>query len=232
MTKKNLQKLRKLADAVKRHEEAIEQNFTPRTVAVIKMRVGAEGGEPLMAKDVAKALKVSESWVNKAQKQITDFCAELDRGAKATRRTRLPKTEPVVPQPSKQLLFKGEINLKEGKVTVIADAGAEQTEAFRDGLVMILKDAVAQTRYLGINEKINLVGNKAGNATFAAWIAAFVSAASLIGAIKLAGDVEYTGVVASLLILSVVSAGFGLIKWFRAVSLNGERRGLLTAARM
>lgn len=68
-----------LAKAIGRHEEAVEKNFSPKTVGIVKFRVGLEDGTPHSMKDTATYFDVSTAWVGKATKDIADFCKEMGK---------------------------------------------------------------------------------------------------------------------------------------------------------
>lgn len=223
--KSQVAKLSKLRASVERHEEAIEQNFSPKTVAIIKTRLGMEGGDMMYAKEVAKVLKVSESWVNKVQKEITDFCKEMDKKTPKLRRPHVSQNKqgdirvgakaPKEPQ----MFCKGTIDPKTGIVTVEA-VSPEANEAMRVGLTQILTHARKNFVDAKAAEEAYAIGKKASDKFFFAFMAAVVSAAGIAIGIHMGDNLIPYAVAA-------VSAIVGLGKYHSGVSLSGVRHGLL-----
>lgn len=225
MRKSIVTQLTKLRTQCEKHEEAIERNFSPKQVAIIKTRLGMEGGSFLYAKDTAKKIGVSESYVNQVMAELKSFLKTVPSKPRATRRVRVESKEET--KPVEVLLVKGKANLKTGEVEVEC-ADETKVEDIKNALLTVINITRQHQLPAAITVAAKEAERKASNAFFAATLAGIVGVVALLVGIKysnIAGSPDWMTV--SPLIVSVLSALYGLKKFNSGVSLNGERRGLL-----
>lgn len=214
MTKSRAKKLHAIGASLERHEEAAEKNFSVKTVGIVKYLCGSEGGRLRTAKEAAKRFNVSESWVSKAQKLVSDFCTEMDKTA--------PKQE--APQ-ARRMDFKGEINLETAVVQVSGDAA--EIDKIQEALVAVVKQAdglvtqkIKHHAMMATQKLSKQVTSLLVWATVSFIVSAIISVWATIVDPVGAKDLVAMG-------LSFFFIVTGVTLMVKAVSLKGERRGLL-----
>lgn len=90
MNKATVKKLEKLHKVFKKHEEAVEENFTTKQVAIAKYRMGYDEGADNPTRlhelsEVSEHFKCSISYVTKIMRDVTDFLNEMERDYKKNR---------------------------------------------------------------------------------------------------------------------------------------------------
>lgn len=225
---KNLEPLKKL---VERFEEAIEENFTHKQVAIIKMRLGIDGGSFMYAKDVAKKLKVSESWVNKTEKDIRDFVKEL---AKKAPRVKVRKARSITENTGaatqtvglRKVMFKGRFNIANGDVEVEADGDSNlgEVEAMLSSVAESAREGYLKTE---IASETRRLAEEASNKFFGAFLGVVISVIALLIGLVTTNNGSHADAAVFMYTIAALSAAVGLSKYISGVSLRGERRGLL-----
>ena len=87
MNKATVKKLEKLHKLFKKHEEAVEENFTAKQVAIAKYRMGYDEGAANPTRlhelsEVSAHFKCSISYVTKIMRDVSDFLKEMERNYK------------------------------------------------------------------------------------------------------------------------------------------------------
>lgn len=240
MNKSVKKRLADLREALGRHEEAAEKHFSAKTVAIVKYRVGAEDGAVHEMEDTAKHFNVSTTWVGKATKQISDFCAELDK--KVTKKA-VKKTARKVPVQSEEKESGVRIaimsaKIENGKVTV-KHADPKVAAMVQEDLQKMLDEAkpcgeceacVGNKTKMEIAEEARRLNNKAGSR--GAWAFIALISALLLGLVVTAKSGELTSMQVAVGYGLVALISFaGLVSYISGVSYLGKRNGLLEGLR-
>lgn len=235
MNKATVAKLEKLNKRFHKHEEAIEENFSAKQVAIVRYRIGAEDNALHELKDVAAHFKCSVSYVTKVIRDITDFCIEMDK--------KYPKTPKKGQTKQKEDGVKVAVmsaKIVDGKVTVQHSDPELAKQVEHDLQEMVdttmrgegcgeCPACVHNTR-MELGQKAMKLQSKATNRAFWAFMA-LIFALVLAVVVTVKTSELTAGQAAAGYGLVAVVALFGLISYISGVSLIGKRNGLLEAAR-
>lgn len=240
MNKATVKKLEKLHKGFKKHEEAIEQNFTAKQTAIVRYRIGAEDNALHELKDVAAHFKCSVSYITKVIRDVTDFITEMEKGRnvkKYPKQTR--KNTPEAKEDGVKVAVMT-AKIENGKVTVKCADPEVQKQVQADLQEMVDKTmrqggcgecrACINNRRMELGQKAMKLQKQAEDKNFFAWmcvVVAFVIA--LITTVKL--PVISDGMAAWLYGATALVAFVGLMKYIGSVSLTSKRNGLLEAVR-
>lgn len=220
MNKAVNKRLDDLAAAISRHEEAVEQKFNQKTVAIVKYRTGLEGGRKHELAETAAYFKVSTTWVGKAMRDVTAYCEELDKQTpKATETVGNATVTPLV-----ATIQDGRVKVEGGNKLLAAEVQSD--------LQVMLDQQAKQAK--GLQEIARQAKEAQDNMSLRHVVAFFTI---LVGIVVAYVTIVKAPELSQLRIgIGSVAGGaaitYGLGVYRAAVRWEGKRNGLLEAARL